>query len=209
MDQENRLEQRMNEFYDADTHISTWADVYFNKKDGISEIDRSDLRPFFEYCGAKEPSTELRGKLDSKHFGNKSRATVMRDVWGKHYDDMIEFCNSYVAEYESKGETLPHLKDKPKSKTEGMIGFFTDLTALAFAGEGNYTFEDFDLVTSKRIESFEARKVGSWKKENFQITIKGYNKNEEGVEVPFAPASFPPDFPEKALSFIRTWSSVK
>ncbi len=83
MDSEDRLDQNMNEFYDADTHVSTWADVYFNNKDGISEIDRGDIRTFFEYCGATDKiEPELREKFSAKHYGNKSRSEAMEAVWG-------------------------------------------------------------------------------------------------------------------------------
>ncbi len=129
---------------------------------------------------------------------------------GDKYKEYREFCNKYIAEYEERtGKELPKVEfkhdDKPStfSKTEGMRGFFADLTAYSFADTNEYKFETLDLVTRARLNNGKAREDGT-KTERFRVTIEGYNKNKS-----FEPAGFPPDFPEKALSFVRTWSSVK
>lgn len=214
MDTEDRELAKVEEFYDADAHVFTWVDGYI-KREEEGELDKGQLRNFFEYCGAKEPRAELKDKLKFKSYGNKARSKVMKDVWGDHYGEFKDWCDKYVDEYEEKtGKKLPHIafKDKDEQgnviatrevKTEGMRGFFADLTAYAFGSEGDYTFEDLDLVTRARLDSGKAREEGV-KIERFRIKIEGYNKDKE-----FEPAGFPPDFPEKALNFIRSWSSIR
>lgn len=204
LDGEDKLNQQIEEFIDADTRVSEWIDVYFNKEDGIPEINKGDLNIFFEGCGAKEPSSEVQKQLSFNHYGQKQRSSVMREIWGDKYSKFKEWIkDEYIPEAENKGVKLFHLKNKPDSKSEGMLSFFADMTALAFASEGGYSFENFDLITSNRMRSYETHIKGGWKKEDFQITISGYNENK-----PFAPASFPPDFPSRALEKIRTWSNL-
>lgn len=189
---------------DADTHVSTWLDSYL-KGEPERELNNVELKTLFEFCGATDKiEPEVRKKFESKHYGNKSRSEAMEAVWGSKYKEYREFCNIYVAEYEERtGKELPKVEfkhdNKPStfSKTEGMRGFFADLTAYAFAEHNSdYTFETLDLVTRARLNNGKAREDGT-KLERFRIKIEGYNKNKE-----FEPAGFPPDFPEKALSFI-------
>lgn len=204
MSKELREEQEINDFLDADNRVFEWVDVYFNKEDGISVIEKGDLRTYFEGCGATEPSAESRKKLAFRHYGQKQRSAVMKEIWGDKYDRFKKWvAEEYIPDAEASGLKLFHLKNKPDTKSEGMISFFADMTAFAFSPEDGYTFENFDLVTSTRIASYEKHVQGGWKKEDFQIPIPGYNDDK-----PFAPASFPPDFPAKALEQIRTWSTL-
>lgn len=203
-DREDKELAKIEEFCDADAKVSEWVDVYFNHEDGVGEISKSDLKTYFEGCTAKELSAEARKKLAFSHYGQKQRSRVVKEIWEEKYDEFKKWVkDKYIPEAEASGQKLYHLKGKPESKSEGMVSFFADMTAFAFADEGDYTFENFDLVTSARIASYEGHQKGNWKKEDYQIPISGYNNG-----VPFAPASFPPDFPEKALNFIRSWSSI-
>jgi len=213
-DREERELVKIEEFYDADTKVSEWVDVYFNKEDGIGEIDKSTLRTYFEGCGATEPRAESRKTLAFKHYGNKSRSKVMREVWGDRYNEFKTFCREYVEDYESEiGKTLPAVEFKHEnrpstfSKTEGMMSFFADMTALAFASDDEYAFQNFDEVNHVREQASRIRsekgKLSEEDRAKIRITIPGYNNNK-----PFVPASFPPDFPTKALEKIRTWSTL-
>ena len=196
-------------FNDAESHVFTWLDLYLQGKQE-KELNNVELKTLFEFCGATDKiELELREKFAVKHYGNKSRSESMEAVWGGKYKEYREFCNKYVAEYEERiGKELPKVEfkhdDKPStfSKTEGMRGFFADLTAYAFADTNEYTFETLDLVTRARLNNGKARKEGT-KTERFRITIEGYNKNKS-----FEPAGFPPDFPEKALGLIKSWSRI-
>lgn len=211
MDKEEMLEIAFN---DADSHVSTWLDLYL-QNEANTELNNIELKTLFEFCGATDKiDPELRKKFESKHYGNASRSEAIEAVWGGKYKEYRKFCNEYVKEYEkTTGKELPKVKitvgvkdgDPPKfTKTSGMKGFFADLTAYAFAEhDSDYPFETLDKVTRARLNNGKAREDGT-KTERFRIKIEGYNKNKE-----FESAGFPPDFPEKALSFIRTWSSVK
>lgn len=213
-DREDRELVKIEEFYDADAKVFEWVDVYFNKEDGIGVIEKSDLRTYFEGCGAKEPSDEARKKLAFKHYGNKSRSNSMKEIWGDKYKEFKRFCNEYVEDYESEsGKVLPVVEfkhgDGPStfSKTEGMVSFFADLTALAFAFDDEYVFKNFDYVNNAREKAFRVRseksKLTEEDRVKIRITIPGYNNDKA-----FVPASFPPDFPAKALEKIRTWSTL-
>ena len=206
IDDERRQEEREIEHNDAQMYVAEWVDQ-LTKGEMVKDLERGQLKILLEAHGAKfdNLSGEEQKKLHAKHYSNPSRSSAMTAVWGDRYQEYKDWCDKYVIDYEERtGKTLPAVKFQAsgnESKTEGMRGFFGDLTAYAATSEFEFSYDDLIQRSEARVKNGKLREEGITDKESrTRIVVKGYDKDK-----PFAPAGFPAEFPQKALSFIESW----
>jgi hypothetical protein len=175
------------------------------------KLDRSALRMVLEDLGAvKEISEEERRSFFGDRYSNADRAKAMRSVWGENYGAYKSFCEQFSFSEVKFKET------GTVDKTAGMRQFFGELTALAYTNEEEFTMGDFIARITAQAVNGRLREAGfSARSNRMLIRVPGYNtmtyrlagqdESEKTGELPFAPASFPTEFPQKAWEFINTW----
>ena len=203
IDDERQEEKREIEINDAQVNVSKWVQ---DLEHTVTGLERGYLQTFLEVHGAnfKELTISEQEKFHAKHYSNPSRSNGMQAVWGDKYSQYKAWCEDYVAVYESRtGKVLPQVRfpSGNTSKTEGMRGFFADLTAYAATNDFEFSNEDFTNRVKARVRNGQLRESGITDKESrAKIVVTGYDNND-----PFAPAGFPPEFPQKALALIESW----
>lgn len=202
-DEEERIEAGYN---DALMRINIWVSGVTGPE-GVAplELSREDLAVVFREWGAKPDVLTLgdKEKLGARHYSTPARAPAMKAVWGEEkYKTFKHWCEAYGIDYETRtGHTLAAVtfqETKMVSKTEGMKGFFMDLTALAFTTKAEFPYEEFVRRTEARFRNGEIAANGEDKRLRQEIVVHGYNDDKE-----FAPAGFPPEFPEKMFDYLK------
>lgn len=192
--------------------VETWM-KNLSETSIAKELDRQVLKDVFESMGVeRNVPEELRVLLFSQHYPNPSRSTAIKHIWKERKKEFADFCKP-LSQSQVVFQESGNVEVSP-----GMRGFFADLTSLAYTSEEEFSMGDFVARTTARAINGMFREKGSTKFTNrMHIRVKGYNQagvqyrtgpNKDIVqdeEVPFAPASFPPDFPVKAWEFMKTW----
>jgi hypothetical protein len=191
-------------FEERAAQVQRWIDN-FRHEGFFGLLSPEMLRSVLVELGANFENWDEEGRRSLAHYSNKGKHLGMEQVWGPRRQEFRDWCDEWVQEYEAQtGAELPRViftdeetGEKRPSKTEGMRGFFGELTAYA---AGCLDFPDFNRRLAARLANF-----GKPKEEREKITIPGYNLNKEGKERAFAPASFPPEFPPDAWDEIISW----
>lgn len=134
----------------------------------------------------------------------------MKAVWGDRYKLFWEFCDT------NPQAPITFKKTGNIDRTAGMRQYFGELTALAYTSEEEFSTGDFiTRITAQAINGRLRERGLTGKYNRMLIRVGGYNtinysfkgKPDDKREgpLPFAPASFPPEFPKKAWEFMKTW----
>ena len=171
----------------------------FGETGEVRELDAAVLRAVLEAHGANFDNLDGQGYLSLSGYSNKIKHLGMEQVWGANRGKFRKWCEEWVSEYEKTHDSLKAVKFTGRpSKTEGMRQFLGQLTS--YAG-GRLEFDDLKEDFEKRYRNF-----GKPKGQGERLLIPGYNISEKtGEEKPFAPASFPPEFPISAWAEIVSW----
>jgi hypothetical protein len=174
----------------AEVSIRHWIN-HFSETGEIKPLEASLLRPLLEAHGADFEKLDGAGYASLSGYSNNAKHLGMKQVWGGRRLEFKTWCEEWVNEYEKTHKTLMPVKfgDKP-SKTEGMRQFLGELTAFAAR---QLEFEEFKKRQEARHFNFRKPKA-----DRVRITIPIQKK-------PFAPASFPPEFPIAAWAEISSW----
>ena len=158
----------------------------------VLNIDAVLVRGVLESFGANfEISENARKSLG--RYSNKGKREGLNEVWGKERVDMFKSwaIGEYIPVVEKRaGRELHTLWDKKTEtfddvKHSGMMHFFGELTGFA---AGEITFEKYKRLTEDRL-----RKGIKWE---FGDRYEPYK--------PSPHASFPVDFPVKAIDRLKT-----
>lgn len=172
----------------------------------LPELDRDDLKSYFESKGAKFDNLSEGERSSLRKYTNAKRALGMRAVWGGTFDDYKKFCSDWAKKYEERTTTrLPRLGKKPKKGeedrrpvTSGMIQMFDSLTAYAV---GAMSWEDFEKYTVARIHNGQRWILGR-KKERMKVDVPT-------AEDPIRVSSIPPRFMHSISMFLSELDTTK
>lgn len=178
------------------------------------ELDRKVLRDVFESMGANfNIGSELQEKFGRIHYDNSIKSDSVKAVLGSRYKEFWYFCKTIAPE---KG--IVYKESGNKDTTAGLRHFLIELVTYAATTEEEFSSADFITRVTGQAVNGKLREIfgGVLKLEHrMAIRVNGYNtihftfddKPEELREgpLPFAPASFPPDFPNQAWEFMKTW----
>jgi len=201
--------------------VDEWVD-YLTEIGLAKELDRASLRTVLEECGADfEIADEARESLHSNHYSANVCRKGVAAIWGDQYDEFVSWTKEYVKTFEAqKGKNMPELEKRGRKigkKFIGLVGLIEELTAYAAGDDESYPFGTFFVRMSQRALNGKVRyELGLTKREfHFHLIVPGYNTikyefiGQEGDvregELPFAPASFPPEFPKLAWEHIKSW----
>lgn len=161
---------------------------------------REVFREYFESLGFDFGWLSLEDLEKLSGYPASSTGPVVRKIMGEAKKADFEVWVKNWAHIEA----LPHLEPKEgeerdkKSNFEGLKGLFYDLVAYA---AGAKTPEQLVVTFSARMINGKIRRLGFTKKEyRMHILVVGYNGDK-----PFAPASFPEDYPSDLLEFLERW----
>ena len=189
-------------FEEGVAEVDRWVNVYASEG-SVDLLDPELLRSVLTEVGANFEKLDDEGRKSLSQYSNKRKHVGMKQVWGTRSEEFRGWTEQWVRDYEQEtGKVLPNIVFKDKetgerrpSKTEGMRQFLGEITAYA-AG----CMEIHDLIL--RLEVRHSNFTGEKKR----IAILGYNISQRtGKEKPFAPASFPPEFPPDAWDKIKSW----
>lgn len=161
-----------------------------NENGRVGDIDSNVVRFVLEAAGANFEISESAKESLSK-YSNKSKRDGLNEVWGSDKVDDFKFwvINEYIPYIEkAAGRELHTLWDGKvfdDVKHSGMMQFLGELTAFA---AGVMPIDKYRRITENRY--FKGKK---WQ----------YGDREE-IYIPSKNASFPVDFPQKAISKISS-----
>lgn len=204
------MERKSKELEQATSVVDEWVKK-LSETFMAGELDRSALRQVLESLGANpEISEDERRKFHGDSYSNAQRSPAMKAVWENRYGEFVEFTKSFsVSEVKFK-------KTGNKDKIAGMKQLLGELTAYAFTTEEEFSQGDFMARITARAINGKFRQVEiTHRTSRMFIKVSGYNMvnyvfyGQEGDkrtgEMPFAPASFPPEFPQQAWNFMKSW----
>ncbi len=154
----------------------------------VKDIDTQLLKSVLEPMGANFENLTESDRKSLQKYSNKGKRQGLEAVWGKEKVDIFKgwVIDEYIPYIEKKvGRELHTLWDKKTGtydniKHSGMMQFFGELTAFA-AGE-------MPVVDYRRLTEDRIRKGKKWE----------YGDRYEPYK-PSKHASFPVDFPRKAI----------
>lgn len=191
--------------------VEAWVQV-LTIEGKVGPISQELMAAALTDLGANFENLDEEGKQSLSHYSNKGKHLGMEQVWGQKRQEFRDWCDEWVGDYEQRtGTILPKIvftdEDsgaKRPSKTEGMRQFFGEITAYSV---GILEFSDFRARLEARLHNFgRSGKITTDEGGRIKIVVPGYNLDEKThKEIPFAPASFPPDFPVAAWEKMSSW----
>lgn len=191
--------------------VDEWIST-FSERGELGQIDIMLLKGVLESFSANFENLDEEGRGSLSKYSNKGKHLGIGQVWGARRAEFKTWTEEWVKDYEQgTGRELPKIVftdeetgEKRPSKTEGMRQFLGEVTAYA---AGCMDFPSLAMRLGARHYNFGKPKDKLEEEGGrLKITIPGYNLSEEtGKEIPFAPASFPPEFPKAAWERIKSW----
>jgi len=198
-------------FEERVAEVDRWVIAYASEG-AIGLIDREILKSVLSEVGANFENLDQDGTKSLAQYSNKGKHLGTEQVWGARRAEFKAWTEAWVEDYERRtGRELPRVVftdeitgEKRPSKTEGMRQFLGELTAYA---SGCLSFPELVKILITRRYNFGKPKDQSAEEGGRRkITFSGHNLSQEtGKEKPFAPASFPPEFPLDAWEKIKSW----
>jgi hypothetical protein len=176
-------------FEEKQAEVTDWV-ARIGNEGIVSEINPQLVKEVLEGLGAKGEISEV-AKESLASYSNLKKRPGLDEAWGREKVDAYKnwVKSVFIPQYEQKvGKELHTLWD-PKTETfdnikhSGMMQFFGELTAFA---EGVLPMEEYRRLTEDRVR-------------------KGREFESGDPSVPYIPsphASYPPEFPSKALNFL-------
>ncbi len=198
-------EVRNRPFEERAAEVRRWID-YFSAEGSVGILNREIIKVTLADLGANFETLDEAGKRSLAGYSNRAKHLGMEQVWGSRGQEFRTWSERWARQYElEEGVELHKIVFKNKktgkrriSKTEGMRQFFGEITSYA---AGCLSFFDLGKRLRARWQNF-----GKPEDKREKITVSGYNLSKKSAkEKPFAPASFPPEFPTDAWDEIVSW----
>ena len=175
-------------------------------------LDRNVLRSVLKDLDCNlEQDEKVIERFDRKHYSFNKRKKSVQAVLGDNYEKVMGFCGQFGAD---KGVVFRKTQNKVVSFGPRQV--VTELIALAVTSEERYSQSDFVTRLTAQAINGKLREMGmSATKDRMAIRVPEYNTityyfhddpedDPRIADLPFAPVSISPDFPNKLWDYMKT-----